>query len=1028
MSKKARVALSFLIAGIVFSPRPFYAAAAENDGQTLDAGQGIEPSLNIVPAGADSLAPLSGAVNAAPPGLNINETSPALLEPAQQALKSARQAPAQRVAQAKIMAASIAPASTLLQSPAPAAQHPQTAVAMDAHPTGQAAKAPAVPGVLAKTADARALAQIARGRGVSANLDALFDQETLLNRSEDGQWVAARPTHEAFKLARAAAFLKNRGIDLPFKSIRVSKQPGPESARDASALVLLARELKSVMGLGSEDLDGLVRLLLGKHLELGVAQPLRLSPNETARAGLGPESSASADGAIEAFRAAWLKKFPRFLRALKRSSKNSAAPAEELTPLLSVMRSAFTAPNLNKIFFQRAADGAVQVKDLGPEGRVAWGEQSLKFGAGTLKGVFFNPADKSVLFIGSIGRGYRLERRLLEPDGKIGNTSESLAINGPPDARVFYDAPSRNLIFVGGRSIETFEVLEHSVRPKARIETPETWSAAAYDSTLRILFLADAQNRQIAAWRVSAEGALIQGPKSPASRPLGNLFAIPARKTLLAYDPSARRYEVFSVDQEGRAQDLEKSIAFPTDVSGENTTAIGPSQGAIYALGYAEHVDRNKIIRDHVLYRFSPDSEVKNAQFDPFWDHSGPAPPAVDALAAKIGGLTRAGASKIAELASAGGRRWMDLFWSALSRHVLSGGEAANDMGGKNLWSRIFPKRLADDELTPIAEAQSWFDEKSQAQIRERMPTLWSLLADPKRLPRFLAALSFLRLNYGYDLNHARSFAGGDTPIAWAQAHHAVFPLNELRIVPVSSSFRRHIIYVEDKEGMFAVELKMPGQNPDRLHIEPENFRVAKDLWEHAPEDPGVVKPIYFGQFSGDATLYGKNTAYHRDRPLGLLLFSYDDGERFQHAAPLMKEIAAERNISYRDVLNQVATDATVAALRLHRLGWSGSSGGGLLDSGFTDMHDENIRVTRDGRGVLVADFGVFSREPIGMEERRRQTRRQLGYVNVSRDLSALYEAIYPEVVRRLTQGIDDEAERAAIMEDVRQELARQTP
>ncbi|MDE1976128.1 MAG: hypothetical protein KGI84_02575 [Elusimicrobia bacterium] len=281
-------------------------------------------------------------------------------------------------------------------------------------------------------------------------------------------------------------------------------------------------------------------------------------------------------------------------------------------------------------------------------------------------------------------------------------------------------------------------------------------------------------------------------------------------------------------------------------------------------------------------------------------------------------------------------------------------------------------------------------------------------------------ALSFLRLTYHYDLNHAGHFAGGDTPLAWAQEHQAIFQYKELHIAPVSSSFRRHIIYVEDAQGFFAVELKMPGQNTDRAYIEPENFTVAKDLWEKSPQDPGVVKPIYFGQFTGETRLYGKNMRYDEKIPLGLLLFSYADGERFKHAAPLMQDIAAERKLSFGDILRQVATDATVAAVRLHRMGWSGSSGGGFLGAGgFTDMHDENIRVTKDGRGVLVADFGVFSHEPMTMNDRKRETLRQLGGYAVP----SVLNAIYPEVVRRLSEGVADELERQKIAEEVRQEL-----
>ncbi|MHB2026086.1 MAG: hypothetical protein ACYCPQ_05550 [Elusimicrobiota bacterium] len=870
--------------------------------------------------------------------------------------------------------------------------------------------------VAEKITNVNSLRGIESGHNISANLNALFDQsDAILNRNASGDWVAADQNREASHLLSAVNYLKNRGVELPFQSVRIPQNPSLANRSGAATLVLFVHELKAALGInaraGSGAMDGLVRLLLRKHLELGVADSLRFSRSESEKIGLGAQSSLGAEEALQSFKTHWLRKFPKLVRTLRRSADKDAAQVDTVMTLDAAVKSSFIAPGQDLIFLQHSFGGAIETRGIQPNGSLRERGQTLDFGGRTLKGVYFDPAEKTLILLGSAGREYTLEKRPIRPDGQIAPASAQINFSGPPAALgAFYDEANHCFIFVGDRSLEILDFSGESPKLKTKIQTPETWSGAAYDAALKTLFLASASGGKIAAWTISSSGNLSRGPDSLITRSLGSLIFNPADKTLLGYDLAARRYEIFSTDFSGNVADENKSVAFPIAVSGKNTMAINPLNGTIYALG---SLDNGFLSRAPALFYFSPDSAIKDNQKDSISDDSGLSSSVVDALAAKIGSLPGKQIQKMARLATASNRRWIGSFWIALKKYITGGAqEKPQKRGAKTWWNRISPSR-DPDALTQIPGSQFWFDDQSRDMIRKRMPTLWAMLSDPKRLPKFLMALSFLRLSYPYDLNHAGKFSGGDTPISWAQAHHAVFELNELHIAPVSSSFRRHILYTEDSDGFFAVELKMPGQDKGRGYIEPENFKVAKDLWDQNPHDPGVVKPLYFGQFTGNARLYGQEINYADKEPLGLLLFSYDDGERFKHAAPQMHDIAVEKKIPFGEAVLQVAVDATVAALRLHRMGWSGSSGE------WTDMHEENIRVTKDGRGVMVADFGVFSREPIGMKERRRETLRQLGQYAVP----SVLNAIYPEVVKRLTENVEGAVERKQIEDDVRQEL-----
>ncbi|MFC1522309.1 hypothetical protein ACFL6Y_07855 [Elusimicrobiota bacterium] len=310
-------------------------------------------------------------------------------------------------------------------------------------------------------------------------------------------------------------------------------------------------------------------------------------------------------------------------------------------------------------------------------------------------------------------------------------------------------------------------------------------------------------------------------------------------------------------------------------------------------------------------------------------------------------------------------------------------------------------------KLARVRNSTLWYED-SQEVLKERMPTLWGILRNPVKLSRLLLALSFLRLVYPFDLANESTLA----PIAWAKKTGIEFKLNELTIVPVSESFRRHIIYVEDEQGRFAIELKLPGEHSDRNVIQKAHFTVGKDIYDNFPNDPLSVKPLYFSKFTGLLKVYGKRIWFNREEPLGIMLFDYRDGKREWNADDFKERIAEEKGVSYDDIDDKASVDMAVAAIRLHRLGWQGE------DDYNTDMHGENIRIHEDGSAELAGDYGAFEKTYPDMEQRAEETTRLLGYQD---DPSLV--AIFPKIVKRLVARIRSSKKIAAVKDEVRQEL-----
>ncbi|MEK6543674.1 MAG: hypothetical protein AABZ44_04485, partial [Elusimicrobiota bacterium] len=330
---------------------------------------------------------------------------------------------------------------------------------------------------------------------------------------------------------------------------------------------------------------------------------------------------------------------------------------------------------------------------------------------------------------------------------------------------------------------------------------------------------------------------------------------------------------------------------------------------------------------------------------------------------------------------------------------------------------RMVTGSLGSGVIGPIASLRRvpgktlWYKDSRQV-LKEKMPTLAAILADANKTGRFIYALSLLRLSHPFDMANANILP----PIEWAKKNDAVFAFNELRIVPVSESFRRHIIYVDDPEsplGYYAVEVKIPGENSNRKDVGPEHFTIAKAMWDEDPEDPGVVKPVHYAQFYGEVMIYNQKQVYRDDDPLGIAVFGYQDGKRLRNAL-LHKEELVQRNFSSLAAMqSSLLLDAFCSIFKFHRLGWRASRGTQ------TDMHDENFRMLVDGRVVSAADFGMVKRDP---RDQRLRVKETLSFLGLNAD-SEGKEAIMLVALERLFKPGMDVLAIAKLFTDLMAEL-----
>ena len=312
--------------------------------------------------------------------------------------------------------------------------------------------------------------------------------------------------------------------------------------------------------------------------------------------------------------------------------------------------------------------------------------------------------------------------------------------------------------------------------------------------------------------------------------------------------------------------------------------------------------------------------------------------------------------------------------------------------------------------------------DKRAAILAVRMPTLMGILENPQQTARFLAVLGLLRHLYPYDASQYQ--AANLPPIAYAQKYGLDFQIAEFHIVPFSESFRRHIFYTGDPDNDgYAIELKIPGEQTNKRIIGPEHFDIAEEMIAARPQDPKVIKPIFFWRPRGHFSMYGKSYA---DDIVGIAAFEYRDGKRNDLIKePYLKYVSRRTGIPPDELKRRNQRETAVGGIFLHTLGYAISERGeknGQDTIVNTDAHNGNIKLTVDGVTEYVADFGAAHKPREMHLEWRRQELRELLFGIDATD-QVVEASLLPDIIQELVRFEKGQPKRAAVAAQAIEEL-----
>ena len=808
-----------------------------------------------------------------------------------------------------------------------------------------------------------------------------------LTRRPDGGWRALRRDDGGLmeQVRASLRHLRKGGIDVPYQTLSLIGAVGLAAEGEGSSRLLLGRqelghleELARSQGLTLSD--KLAQALVRRHLEEGIVEPLRFSREESAALGLDSETALTAAQAIEVYGESWRKQFESFLRQL---GFNSTPPSPDQY-LLQGRRGKIVAacpdPGSKSLILVRS-NGLVERRGIDDHGKIEEKRTILHRFAAGVEAAYFDPVSRRLGIVP--GRGKIISINIDDPRSDRGHVV--IPFESFP---ILYDPLSRTLVTRHFETIGLWTLSQGGAvadEPFQIVRSPKSVlvTAAAVDRkggdfgtlvTLGVTGLVEIRPFQ-------ADGRAQEEPIQSFSAAKGDWddrLAVDSDSRLLyLYSSERRDVMVLSINADGSVNELSvRLLPIPEGLPPVSGIHIDSRSRSLLVLAGNSHV-----LRYDVQAHLAPTVLPKELLLDTL---AFPLPDAdVD--------LTR---SILRAVASAGINRYGVGFVRDLSIRVMA--------------PDFLQEATKTTNLRVVPDSLQWFQD-AEAVLRRRMPSLRQALQNPVKLGGLLSALSLLRLMFPYDMANTSA----RTALAFAREAGLEFKWQGLNVVPVSESFRRHILYTHDEEGLYAVELKMPGEDADRSVIQPAHFEGAQELWQRYPADPGVVKPLFYGQYKGKARMYGRPFDFGGAERLGVMVYEYRDGKRLTNS---------RGSLSERDYLRALV-GPVAAAIRLHDLGWSGTVWGPGMTTPMTDMHSENIRLLDNGQALLAGDFGTFERRTLTLEQRQSETLGLLGLTREGardKDFSAFLNSLAPLVIERFSNGVSDSAERETIRARVR--------
>lgn len=216
------------------------------------------------------------------------------------------------------------------------------------------------------------------------------------------------------------------------------------------------------------------------------------------------------------------------------------------------------------------------------------------------------------------------------------------------------------------------------------------------------------------------------------------------------------------------------------------------------------------------------------------------------------------------------------------------------------------------------------------------------LLFTKKNMSNLLTCATYLRI-----LCDFKQLRDGKTPsLEFAIKNGIYFPVGDnLYITPVTESFRRHVLFEMDAQGVVGkrVEIKIPGEDERRETVRVSHYTVARNISDVHGDGVLCEKPIATVLLSGRVELYGEDFDFSDSNPIRVMIFDYAyDGNRITSIPPEMHVGEWWRTI---------ATQAIEILAKMHQMGYVG----GLSAS------PGNYRLARNADGtpyvLLAGDF-----------------------------------------------------------------------
>ncbi len=314
-------------------------------------------------------------------------------------------------------------------------------------------------------------------------------------------------------------------------------------------------------------------------------------------------------------------------------------------------------------------------------------------------------------------------------------------------------------------------------------------------------------------------------------------------------------------------------------------------------------------------------------------------------------------------------------------------------------------KSYVFQEDSPLQDSVVQFYGDAETVMQE-LPELSQIVRRPDSIARFLTLLSLWRTMYSFDEINREAM----TSLAYAESTRAGVPrrflLNDMKVAPVTESFRRHLVYrKEGRNVKAALELKIPGEQIYRDLVKKRDFEIA---WERHQQGKAVAVPAFYvkvPQKGFSVYMYGRKITYP-EGDFGFGAFFYEDSKRLRNLTRdnvlrnswfLVR--AAQRGMTARSLLDQTMEDMLGMVSEFYDDGYF------LSADGAWDAHSENLRLlARDGSLQYASDFGSVRR----MDEKEQAvTSAELVWEHEVRDKVGFFMGLLPEhlILGRLDAG-----------------------